>query len=346
MTVATLLSIVVFLCAATGIWFCGGKLTAYADEISDRYRIGKAFMGFVFLAASTSLPELVTTLAATISGNAALALNNVFGGVALQTAILVIADVVARGAPLTHYPRKSVPMLIATSLILLLALLLGVIALGERELWTGVGVGSVVLAVAYGAVVYLLRAQENSETPWLPVTVPEYAPEGDEAAWISSFPDVDNAGLNLRFLVMSGAILVFGLILVDASERIAVGTGLGSSFVGATLLAGSTSLPELSTTIAAVRLKSYTMAISNIFGSNLIMLALLLPADITYRPGPILSAVDRTAEFAVIAGAVVTAIYLYGLIRRSPRQILGMGVDSFLVMIVYAASLLVFYTFI
>ena len=60
-------------------------------------------------------------------------------------------------------------------------------------------------------------------------------------------------------------------------------TGLGASFIGATLLASSTSLPELSTTITAVRIGSYDMAVANIFGSNLIMVALILPADVAYR---------------------------------------------------------------
>ncbi|MGI9405181.1 MAG: sodium:calcium antiporter [Hyphomicrobiaceae bacterium] len=335
-------STVVFVGAAAGIWFCGSRLTAYADEISDRYRIGKAFMGFVFLAAATELPELVTTLSASWKGNAALALNNMFGGVALQTAVLVVADIVAKGAPLTYFPRRPTPMLTAASLVLLLSLLLAVIVLGERELLPGIGFGPVLLAVAYGSVIYQLRMRERGEMPWMPVTVPEFSPDRTQT-WVSSYPEIDNTGLVIRFAGMSIAILGLGLALVATGEQIAHETGLGSSFVGATLLAGSTSLPELSTTVAAVRLKSYSMAISNILGSNLIMLALILPADIAYRAGPILLAADKTATFAIVTGIIVTVIYLYGLIARSSRQILGMGMDSAIVGVVYAASLVVFY---
>lgn len=92
--------------------------------------------------------------------------------------------------------------------------------------------------------------------------------------------------LFLRFGAASLAILGCGVALVFTAEAIGAQTGLGNSFIGATLLAGSTSLPELSTTIMAVRLHSYTMAISNIFGSNLIMVLLILPADMLYLPGP------------------------------------------------------------
>ncbi|MEE9590416.1 MAG: sodium:calcium antiporter, partial [Hyphomicrobiaceae bacterium] len=84
-----------FCIAAAGVWIAGTRLAIYADEIADRKRIGKAFMGFVFLAAATELPELATTITAAIEGNAALVLSNMFGGIAFQTAILAFADAVA-----------------------------------------------------------------------------------------------------------------------------------------------------------------------------------------------------------------------------------------------------------
>jgi cation:H+ antiporter len=56
-----------------------------------------------------------------------------------------------------------------------------------------------------------------------------------------------------------------GIALVTSAEAIAGQSGLGASFVGVTVLAAATSLPEISTTFAAVRLGAYTMAISNIF---------------------------------------------------------------------------------
>ena len=93
----------------------------------------------------------------------------------------------------------------------------------------------------------------------------------------------------------------------------------------------------------AVRLRSYTMAFSNIFGSNLIMIALLLPADIFYRPGPILSQVDASASLALIIGLIVTVIYIIGLVVRSRRQLFGLGLDSAAVLGIYALALVAFY---
>lgn len=133
-------------------------------------------------------------------------------------------------------------------------------------------------------------------------------------------------------------------MLVESAQAVADQSALGSSFIGVTLLAASTSLPELSTTIAAVRLGAYTMAISNIFGSNLIMVLVLFPADIFYRQGEILHQADDTARLALLSGIFVTVIYVIGLLVKKKPRILGMGLDSVLVLTVYLASLYAFYS--
>jgi cation:H+ antiporter len=138
-------------------------------------------------------------------------------------------------------------------------------------------------------------------------------------------------------------ILVAGFALANCAVTIAQQTGLGSSFIGITLLAASTSLPELSTTLAAARIGAYTMAISNIFDSNLIMLALILPADIAYRSGPILAEADKSAQFSLAIGILVTAIFVAGLLIRKTPRIFGAGLDSFLVLGIYVASLFVLF---
>ncbi|MHA1517458.1 MAG: sodium:calcium antiporter, partial [Alphaproteobacteria bacterium] len=140
-------------------------------------------------------------------------------------------------------------------------------------------------------------------------------------------------------------ILICALVLTSSAAAIAEQTGLRSSFIGVTLLASATSLPEVSTTLAAVRIGAHSMAISNIFGSNLLMVALVLPADLAYTGEPVLGTIDQATAFALLSGVLVTAIYLAGLLMRAKRQIFGMGVDSALVLLVYLLTLGVFYHF-
>ena len=337
-----IVNMMLFAAAAAGVWIAGTRLSIYAEEISDRRRIGKALMGLIFLAGATSLPEIVTTLTASLENNAALALNNLFGGIALQTAILAAADSAVRNAPLTHFPRKLTPVLEASSLVILLALLQALIILGDRQLGLQVGVGTAILIGAYLSAIYFLRRFDKRDA-WRPVVLPEESDVDDGLGWIARVRDVTSPMLTVGFVLAATAVLGFGVLLVETSDALAVQTGLGSSFIGVTLLAASTSLPELSTTIMAVRLRSYTMAISNIFGSNLIMVALVLPADILYRPGPILAEVDPTAAFAIISGLLVTMVYIIGLVVRSRRQLFGLGLDSAIVLVIYLLSLVAFY---
>ncbi|MBT8409214.1 MAG: sodium:calcium antiporter, partial [Alphaproteobacteria bacterium] len=96
--------------------------------------------------------------------------------------------------------------------------------------------------------------------------------------------------------------------------------------------------------LTAVRIGAYTMAISNIFGSNLIMMVLVFPADILFREGPILNEVTPTVSLSLTFGILVTTIYLIGLIVRRKPKVGSAGLDSVLVLIVFGASLVAYYT--
>lgn len=342
-TIPMFANFIMFAIFSALVWISGTRLTLLADTISDRLRIGKAVMGLVFLAASTELPELVTTIVAAMEGNSSLVLNNMFGGIVMQTAILGVADATVIGATLTYYPRKPTPALEGVFLILMLSLLLAVRSVGDLNVGWNIGLGSLLLSIAYFVILGVLR-KYDSTSHWRPVEVSEDLPIFLGAR--STVEVLDKFSLR-RLYVHAGiaisCILFGGIGMIFLAETLAVQTGLGSSFIGVTLLAGATSLPELSTTLSAVRIGAFTMAISNIFGSNLIMVALLLPADLFYREGPLLSEPNHSADFALIAGIVVTSIYVVGLLMRHKRRLFGLGVDSLIVLFLYAISLIVFY---
>ncbi|GAB4231896.1 MAG: sodium:calcium antiporter [Methyloligellaceae bacterium] len=337
-----LLNLALFAACAAAIWLAGTRLSRLADAISDRLRIGKALMGLVFLATATSLPEIVTVITAALANDAQLVLSNMFGGITFQTAVLAIADASVPLATLTFYPRKTTHALEGILLMLLLSVLLAIARLGEIGVIWNIGLGSLLLAAAYAGCIVLLRTYDAT-SPWVPIEVPEEseAPLGTRTAReLDALPE---AVLMWRSILMTTVILVAGVALIALSEALARQTGLGQSFVGVTLLAASTSLPELSTTITAVRLGSFTLAISNVFGSNLILIVLLLPADILYRSGLLLEEMDDIAAFAIFSGIAVTGIYVIGLLARQKPRLLGMGIDSLIVLIAYLASLAVLY---
>ncbi|MFK7837437.1 MAG: sodium:calcium antiporter [Sulfitobacter sp.] len=332
-------SAIVFAFCATCVWIAGAQLAYLADALAGRFKLAKSLMGLLILSLATSLPEVATTLTAAAGQARDLVLNNLFGGITLQTAILAMSDFWARG-PITNYPRKANHALEATLLVLLLSVVLVIINLGETFVFAGVGLGSVCIAGIYAGAVWLLRRYDDS-SDWVPVDLPDPDPLAFPAP--TGLAERGNAALIWQALAACLAILVFGLLLVIFAERIADQTGLGTGFIGVTLLAAATSLPELTTSIAAVRIGAYTMAISNIFGSNLIMLVLVFPADVLFRGGPILQGVSATVSLALVFGLVVTTIYLIGLIVRRKPRIGDIGLDSILVLIAFMLSLLAYY---
>ena len=326
---------------AIGIWYSGSRLTYLADAIASRFKLASSMMGLVFLALATSLPEIATTMTAAAKQNADLVLNNLFGGIALQTAILALADFWAKGA-ISNYPRKANHALEATLLVALLACLQTAFILGEPVSFFNVGMGSVLGALAYVGAIMLLRWYDNN-SDWIPIDLPDieekgFAPESRKKLVEHSFSVLVFKGFIACFFI-----LVLGIVIVSVSEVLAVQTGLGSGFVGVTFLAAATSLPELSTTITAVRMGAYTLAISNLFGSNLIMIVLVFPADIFHVSGPILSSASDSTQLAMSMGILVTAVYLIGLIVRRKPKVWRIGADSMLVLSLYASSLILYY---
>lgn len=332
-------SIALFAISALCVWVAGARLAYTADALADRFKLAKSLMGLLILSLATSLPEVATTLSAAIQQSRDLVLNNLFGGIALQTAILAMSDFWARG-PITNYPRKANHALEATLLVLLLSVTLVVVNLDESFVVANVGMGSVAIAVSYAGAIWLLRRYDDN-SDWVPVDLPDPDPLAFPAP--TGLAKTSNSALVGQSILACIAILVFGLMLVLSAERIADQSGLGTGFIGVTLLAAATSLPELTTSIAAVRIGAYTMAISNIFGSNLIMLVLVFPADVLLRSGPILQGTSRTVSLSLGFGLIVTTIFLIGLIvRRKPR--LGkFGLDSILVLVTFLGSLVAYY---
>ena len=115
------------------------------------------------------------------------------------------------------------------------------------------------------------------------------------------------------------------------------------SFVGAVFLAASTSLPEVSTVVAAVRLRRYEMALADIFGTNLFNVTIIFVADALYDGPPVLGEVGRFAGCSALLAVVLTALVLAGMIECRNRTFFRMGADSIAVLGCYAAGVAVLY---
>lgn len=333
-------NLVIFLGLAALIWFAGTRLSYYIDAIAEKTKISRGFLGLIILATATELPEFVTTLTASSQGTPSLALNNMFGGMMLQLAVLVAADFFVRDKVLSACPVKPTVAIAGMLCITSLSAILIVNAIGDRIAFAHIGYGALLIGGLYIISMYLLY-QIQERHMWSPVDLPDE--DTQDVTNERRYDDKTIMRLCIYSLICALVILGCGVLLVRLAETLAAQTGWGTSFIGVTLLALTTSMPELSTCIAAVRVGAYTMAISNIFGSNMIMTFLLLPNDIIYTQNAILTTLDKPTLFAVSAGIFMTAIYIISILLRPQKKIFRLGLDSWLMLLAYIGSIMILF---
>jgi cation:H+ antiporter len=336
------LNIAVFAVSASVVWVSGTRLSGYADMIAERTGIGHAFTGLVLLGVVTSLPEAAVTVVASVAGNLPLAVNNLLGGIAFGFTILAIADAAIGRDALTSVVPDPVVMLQGNLSILLLALIAAGITVGDVA-WLGIGTWCWSILLLYLLAVWMTQRSQG-RFAWHPKDM-DRPKSGRNPAKADSGHNRDAplAGVVLSTVGAGLAILIAGFFLSETGDAIATKTVLGSSFVGVLLVAIATSLPEVSTVLAAVRLHRYEMAVSDIFGTNLFSVALVFVADAVHRGGPALNAVGRFAAVASLLGIVVTTLYIAGLVERRDRTILRMGYDSLAVLVTYLGGIFLLY---
>lgn len=336
----------IFTLAALTVWAAGTRLTRYADAVSNRTGLGQALIGALLLGGITSLPELATSSTAALGGSADLAVNNILGGVAMQLAVLALADAVVGERGLSTLAGASSLMLQGNGLMVVLALAAAGIISGSVVV-LGVDLWTTALLVVVVLVLASIRNYEVEEK-WRPVETEqeETPPElrSESIADPQTFEGISNSRLATYTVLAGLTVVAGGFVVTVTGEALSVQTGIGASFTGAILLALATSLPEVSTTLEAVRLGRHRLAVSNIFGANLFDVGLLFVVDVLYRRGAALDAVGEFSLFAALLGILLAGVFVAGILYRRKFVVLRMGIDSAIVLVLYLGGAVILYT--
>ena len=337
--------LLIFAGAAAFVWVAGVRLSNTTDVLSSRLGLGEALGGLLMLAIVTNLPEIAITASAALSNELGIAVGNILGGIAIQTVVLVVLDAFGvRGRdPLTYRAASLVLVLEGTLVIGVLT-----VAVMGSQLPPSLIVWRIepeaLLIAALWVVGLLLLNKARSGLPW---QERGEAPEGQQEPRGHSKAKKDREAQDKRVgtgraaLVFSVAALVTlagGVVLERSGQAIAGDVGMSGVLFGSTFLAGATALPEVSTGLTSVRLGDYQLAVSDIFGGNAFLPVLFLMASLISGKA-VLPQAQATDIYLTGLGILLTAVYLWGLIFRPRRRVLGMGIDSLIVLVLYAVGI-------
>ena len=338
------LLLLIFLASAAAIWMAGVKLSDNTDVLSERLGLGSALGGLVLLAIATNLPEVAITASAALSHHLGIAVGNILGGIALQTVVLAVLDVAG------VRPRASLTYLAASlTLVLegaLVVAVLAVVVVGTQlpkdlMLWR-FAPASLAIAVLWLVGLFLVQ-RAGRGLPWheggdAPDTQPEprgHAKQKKEAS--ATRAGVGTARAATVFATAALVTLVAGVTIERSGEEFFGRVGMSGVVFGATVLAAATSLPEVSTGLTSTRLGDYQLAISDIFGGNAFLPVLFLLATLLSGQ-TVLPRASSSDIYLTALGALLTLVYMTGLIFRPRRLHARMGKDSLVVIGLYAAG--------
>lgn len=275
--VQVLLLIVGFVMLVKGAdWFVDG-----AAGLADRFGIPQLVIGLTIVAMGTSAPEAAVSITAALKDSAGIAVGNIVGSNILN--VLIILGLTACVATLSVAKSTihiELPYMIAISLLLLFFGWTG----NEITFWEGVGLW-VAFLLYLG---YLFRmAKKNKETP------PEEA--SSRPLWM------------LLVLSIIGLVLiVWGSdVTVDAATALARYFGMSERFIGLTIVALGTSLPELFSSLTAARKGNADIAIGNIVGSNIFNILFVLGTTALITPVPFAARFTVDTIVAVLVGVLL-----------------------------------------
>lgn len=328
--------VVMYLVAAAALVFFSIKCANYVDLLDKKTNMSGAFIGGVILAAVTSLPEFVTSLSAIYAvNNPSLIVGNVLGSNVFNLCIFGGLTLITVKAFSKAKVGKSHRATILCSLVAY-GLTAATMYLGQngknfaRISDIEINLASILILVVYGISIRFLSGDdsENDEEDTSPLTVKQVV---------------------ARFVGMACGLVMMSVLVTMLTDQLQVRFQLDASLAGAIFLGVATSLPELSSSIALVRLKNYNAMVGNVVGSNMFNFTIFAVADILAGSTVVYTSQGQTG--AMVLFGVVSSLLVLGTLFLHGREVKNAlqpknyrvvyAVSGVLVLAAYVTSLVV-----
>ncbi len=348
-----LLYILAFVIITLLLFSVGTQLIIYADAASEKTRISQLWIGMIALSIVTSLPELVSNLAAVlIVHQPDLALGNIIGSNIFNLTILFVVEMIFVGNSIFNVIHKNYIRAVKLSLVITGIILLQILFFTKVKplcllginFYPDLSVGfisgaSILIFLGYFIGIKFYMKDLSFEEESLPVK--------------EKYLHLRKQTVIFRFIFFGALIVILGIIMSILADKIAIfelklkhaNLILGHTFVGSLLLALATSLPELVVSIQAIRkVNSVNMAIGNIFGSNLFNLLIICISDLFYFRNPLFHDVSYSHIISIGIFVLMASIVSFGIMnKRKHKQ--NVSIESILILVLYIIYLFLIYHF-
>jgi len=281
------------LAVAAGIFIVGLILTIkggdwFVDSASwfaEATGIPKFVVGATVVSFATTLPELLVSVRAAINGSAQLAIGNAVGSVTANTSLIMGISLLAMAGIVN---RKG--FMLKGGLLLTAILGLTILSLsGQLPTWSPFVLWAVFIIFMASNLIEGKKGAQNDE--------------------IDSYEKKEIPSRILWFVIGTASIVFGAEFLVSSGKTIATGIGISETIIGFTVIALGTSLPELVTTLTAIRKKESSLSVGNIIGANIIDATLILPlcAVINEEALPV-ERINLIFDFPVCIAACAVAV--------------------------------------
>lgn len=250
-----------------------------AASVAAKFGIPQLIIGLTVVAMGTSAPEAAVSISGAWAGNADITIGNILGSNIMNIFIILGVSALITTLPVAKSTITiEIPIVAAATLLLMLLGRDGVITF-----WDGV----IIFVCFIGFIIYTIISAKRSN-------------ESAEEIKLMSIPK------SLMFVVLGLAMIIFGSQLtVKSASALAQMIGLSERFIGLTVVALGTSLPELFTSVTAARKGNADLAIGNIVGSNIFNLLFVVGVSGLIVNVPFVSAFSFDALISLVAAILL-----------------------------------------
>jgi len=291
----------------------------YSVSLSKILGISTFVVGFIILSLATSLPELFVTIVASFSGNVNLAAGNILGSNLFNINVIIGLTTIFIGTIIIR--RKETLQLIE---LLFITSVVTVIILTLPKL---LPIHGLLLLILYGYVIRKLYkggriGEEIYDEKKIERSKRDYY---KKISWVA-----------IQFVLSIVVLLVASSVLVGSSVFLAEILGLSAVFIGATVVAFGTSVPELAVTFAAVRQKHYALAMGDLIGSAMTNITLVL--GVLALLGPFSAGAFELSEIGWILPYLIISPLLLWITLSNKRRITSY--EGTILLLMYAIFIL------